>query len=438
MPKLFALVDCNNFYASCERLFAPKLMGQPLVVLSNNDGCIIARSNEAKALGIKMGSPYFKSKQFLKAHGVKVFSSNYALYGDLSNRVMTVLKQQEPEVEIYSIDEAFLHLGKIFHTSLTEYGGALRRKVWRHTGIPVSIGIGSTKTLAKIAASLAKKNTSCQGVCDISQSPVDDILDTYDVGEVWGIGRRQTEFLHNRGIRTALQLKNCDDDWLRRKLTVTGLRTAMELRGVACIALENSPVSKKSIASSKSFGYQVEALSELKEALATYIAQAAVKLRAQHALANSLQVYLTTNRFSKTVPHYSGRQVISLAEPSASTAVFIRHGLPALEKLYRPGLRYQKAGVVLFGLIPESYQQLNLFSAPDRKEKPLMAALDTINEKWGRYTIQHGVAGFDKPWKNKQLKKSPAFTTSWKELPIVKASNSGGDHEKGNYVSDKP
>ena len=422
MAKLFALVDCNNFYASCERLFAPKLIGQPVVVLSNNDGCIIARSNEAKALGVKMGSPYFKSKQFLKAHGVKVFSSNYALYGDLSNRVMTVLKQHEPEVEIYSIDEAFLHLTKISHGSLAEYGRELRHTVWRHTGIPVSIGIGPTKTLAKIAATLAKKDASHPGVCDISESSVDNILATCDVGDVWGIGRRQTEFLHNRGIRTALQLKNCDDDWLRRNLTITGLRTAMELRGVACITLADGPVSKKSIASSKSFGYQVESLSELKEALATYIAQAAVKLRAQHALANSLQVYLTTNRFSKTVPHYSGRQVITLPEPSASTAVFIRHALPALEKLYRAGLRYQKAGVVLFGLIPESYYQPNLFSPPDTKEKPLMEALDTINDKWGRYTIQHGVAGFDKPWKNKQLKKSPAFTTHWKELPVVKAS----------------
>lgn len=421
MPKLFALVDCNNFYASCERLFVPKLMGRPVVVLSNNDGCIIARSNEAKALGIKMGSPYFKSKQFLKAHKVKVFSSNYALYGDLSHRVMTVLKQHEPEVEIYSIDEAFLHLSRIAHTSLTEYGGELRCKVWRYTGIPVSIGIGPTKTLAKIAGRLAKKNASFQGVCDISESRLDDILADCDVGDVWGIGRRQTEFLHSRGIWSALQLKNCDDDWLRRNLTVTGLRTAMELRGVACIALEDAPVSKKSIASSKSFGYQVESLSELKEALATYIAQAAVKLRAQHALANSLQVYLTTNRFSKNVPHYSGRQVITLPEPSASTSVFIKHALPALEKLFRAGLRYQKAGVVLFGLIPESCRQLNLFSPPDRKEKPLMAALDSINEKWGRYTIQHGVAGFDKPWKNKQLKKSPAFTTNWKELPVVKA-----------------
>ena len=422
MSKLFALVDCNNFYVSCERLFDPRLMDRPVVVLSNNDGCIIARSNEAKALGIGMGTPYFKSEKFLKLHGVKVFSSNYALYGDMSHRVMSVLGQLEPEVEVYSIDEAFLHLGKMRQGCVSDYGRHLRKTVWQHTGIPVSIGIGPTKTLAKIASRIAKKNMKYQGAFEINARSADEILKNCDVSDVWGVGRRQTELLHRCGVKTALDLKNCADSWLRKKLTVTGLRTAMELRGIPCIALEDRPVSKKSIASSKSFGRQVESLGELKEALATYVAQAAVKLRGQKALANSLQVYLTTNRFSKTAPHYSARQVVSLPEPSASTTVFIRHGLAALEKIYRPGLRYQKTGIVLFGLIPQSYHQPNLFSAPDRKSTPLMAAMDRINDRWGRYTIQHAVAGFDKPWKNKQLKKSQAYTTSWDELPVVKAS----------------
>jgi DNA polymerase V len=422
MSKMFALVDCNNFYASCERLFEPKLIGKPVVVLSNNDGCIIARSNEAKALGISMGAPYFKCEKLLKARGVEVFSSNYALYGDISSRVMSLLKRLEPEVEVYSIDEAFLHLSAIAGTTLTDYGRQLRQTVRRCTGMPVSIGIGPTKTLAKAAGHIAKKNEALQGVYDITVADVDAILGRFAVADVWGIGRRLAERLSLKGITTAFALKNCGDGWLRKNLSITGLRTAMELRGISCLGLEDCPLSRKSIASSKSFGYQVESLAELKEALATYIGQAAVKLRGQHALANSLEVSLTTNRFSKTAAHYSVRKVITLPEPTASTTVFIRHALPALAGLYKPGLRYQKAGVVLFGLVPESFYQANLFSPRDHKGSSLMAALDSINAKWGRCTIQHAVAGVDKPWKNRQQKKSPASTTSWQELPVVKAS----------------
>lgn len=422
MNKLFALVDCNNFYASCERLFNPKLVGKPVVVLSNNDGCIIARSNEAKALGIAMGTPYFKCENQLKAWGVEIFSSNYPLYGDISKRVMSLLKQLEPEMEIYSIDEAFLHLSTVAGITLTEHGRHLRRTVRRCTGIPVSIGIGPTKTLAKVAGHIAKKNEALHGVFDITDTDVDAILDHFAVADVWGIGRRLAERLRLQGISTALALKNCDDAWLRKHLSVTGLRTAMELRGVSCLSLDNCPLSRKSIASSKSFGYQVESLEELKEALATYIDQAAVKLRAQHAVANSLEIYLSTNRFSKTATHYSARKVIVFPEPTASTTVFIRHALPALATLYKPGLRYQKAGVVLFGLVPESFYQPNLFRPRDHQENSLMAAMDLINGKWGRHTIQHAVAGLAKPWKNRQEKKSPAYTTKWKDLPLVKAS----------------
>ncbi len=422
MDRLFALVDCNNFYASCERLFNPKLVGKPVVVLSNNDGCIIARSNEAKALGIAMGTPYFKCEKQLKAWRVEVFSSNYPLYGDISSRVMTLLKQLEPDVEIYSIDEAFLHLNKIAGATLADYGMHLRKTILRCIGIPVSIGIGSTKTLAKVAGHIAKKNEELQGVFDITGADVDSILGDFAVGDIWGIGRCLAERLRLRGISTALDLKNCDDAWLRKHLSVAGLRTAMELRGVSCLTLDDCPVSRKSIASSKSFGYQVESLEELKEALATYIDQAAVKLRKQRALANCLEIYLTTNRFCKTAAHYSARKIVTFAEPTANTTVFIRHAIPALTRLFRPGLRYQKAGVVLFGLVPESFYQPNLFRQRDHRASSLMAAIDSINGKWGRYTIQHAAAGFDKPWKHRQEKKSPAYTTRWKELPLVKAS----------------
>ncbi|MBI4791848.1 MAG: Y-family DNA polymerase [Deltaproteobacteria bacterium] len=421
MSRLFALVDCNNFYASCERLFDPRLIGKPVVVLSNNDGCIIARSNEAKALGVRMGDPYFKCEKFLQAHDVAVFSSNYALYGDISSRVMALLRRLEPAVEVYSIDEAFLHLSAMAGGTLTAYGGQLRRTVLRWTGIPVSIGIGPTKTLAKVAGRVAKKNAALQGVFDISGADVDEILGRFAAADVWGIGRRLAERLALSGITTALDLKNCGDEWLRRNLSITGLRTAMELRGISCISLEECPVSRKSIASSKSFGCQVESLAALKEALATYVEQAAVRLRAQHALANSLEISISTNRFSKTTVPYSGRRVITLPEPTASTTVLINHALPALAGLYQPGLRYQKAGVVLFGLVPESHYQPNLFAGQDKKSGPLMAALDRINGKWGRCTIQHAAAGLTKPWRNRQQKKSAAYTTSWQELPVVKA-----------------
>lgn len=421
MKKYFALVDCNNFYVSCERLFQPGLNGRPVVVLSNNDGCIISRSNEAKALGIAMGTPFFKCQELLAKHEVAVFSSNYALYGDLSRRVMAVLHRLEPEVEVYSIDEAFLHLYEMHGKTPEAYGREIRRRVSRCTGIPVSIGIGPTKTLAKIAGRIAKKDPGHGGAFAVDTEAADAVLRRCDVSDVWGIGQRKTEWLHLRGIRTAWDLKNCDDAWLRRHLTVTGLRVAMELRGCSCIELADCPVSKKSIASSKSFGYQVESPGELREALATYVETAAAKLRAQHALANSLEVSLSTNRFSAASPHYSGRQVVTLPQATASSTVLIRHALAALDRLYKPGLRYQKTGIVLFGLVPEKYCRPGLFSPPDRESGPLMAALDTINGRWGRQTIQHAVAGFVKPWRNRQEMKSRAYTTRWQDLPLVKA-----------------
>ncbi|MEA3546542.1 MAG: Y-family DNA polymerase, partial [Thermodesulfobacteriota bacterium] len=419
--QIFALVDCNNFYVSCERLFNPKLARRPVVVLSNNDGCIIARSNEAKALGIGMGTPYFKAENFLNRHQVKVFSSNYPLYGDLSWRVMTTLQQLEPEVEIYSIDEAFLRLPPSPSMDLTFLGRKICATVKQHTGIPVSIGLGSTKTLAKIANRFAKKIPEYNGVLDLTTVDPDPFLTRCEINDVWGIGRRHAERLRERGVHTALDLTRRDDGWIRKQLTVTGLRTAMELRGISCINLEKEG-KKKSISSSKSFGYQVETLNELKEALATYITQAAVKLRLQHSTTGCLQVYLTTNRFSKTQPLYAAREIINLAEPTADTGTLIKHGLEGLQKIYRPGLRYQKCGVVLGNLTPAESRQLNLFFKPDKRKNELMAAVDRINARWGQHTIQHAAGGFAKPWQHRQEKKSPAYTTKWQDLPVVKAS----------------
>ena len=415
---IFGLVDCNNFYVSCERLFNPRLANRPVVVLSNNDGCIIARSNEAKELGIAMGTPFFKAASFLRHHRVKVFSSNYPLYGDMSWRVMTTLQKLEPEVEVYSIDEAFIRLPISPLTDLTEYGHKIRATVRQHTGIPVSIGFGPTKTLAKVANRFAKKENKYHGVCNLSSISPEPFLSRCPVDDIWGIGRRYNEKLRQQGIISGLDLIKCDDDWIRRRLTISGLRTATELRGISCIELEKEG-KNKSIASSKSFGYQVESLAELREATATYVTQAAVKLRLQQSLAGCLQVYLTTNRFSRTQPCYAAKKIINLPEPLADTGILIKMALQGLEKIYRPGLRYQKTGVVLSHLVPASRRQLNLFTKPDKTRDKLMAALDRINGRWGRFTVQHGAAGFIKPWQHRQEMKSPAYTTRWTDLPQV-------------------
>ncbi|NTW37306.1 MAG: hypothetical protein HGB17_14535 [Syntrophobacteraceae bacterium] len=277
MAQIFALLDCNNFYVSCERLFNPRLEGRPVVVLSNNDGCIIARSNEAKVLGIKMGEPFFKCRGLIAAHQVQVFSSNYPLYGDLSQRVMDVLCQLEPEVEIYSIDEAFIRLPQANEEALLENGRHLRATVKKQVGIPVSIGFGPTKTLSKIANRIAKKRPEHGGVFALPDQGLDALLATIEVGDVWGIGPRQSQKLFACGIRTALDLKNGNDTWLRKHLTVTGLRTAMELRGVSCLPLEDMPPPRKSVTSSRSFGQPITDLAWLREALSSYIAIAAEK-----------------------------------------------------------------------------------------------------------------------------------------------------------------
>jgi len=420
---MFALIDCNNFYASCERLFRPDLANRPVVVLSNNDGCIIARSNEAKALGIGMGTPYFKQQGLIRKHNIAVFSSNYPLYGDMSQRVMDVLMRLEPDVEIYSIDEAFIRFPAGSHCDLESYSRFLKATVQKHTGIPVSIGLGPTKTLAKIANRFAKKDPSAAGIFILSdQGHIESLLAKVAVGDIWGIGRRHAARLEQRGIHTALALRNCDDTWIRKQLTVTGLRTTMELRGIPCISLEKAPPAKKSICTSRSFGQPVQRLADLQEAVATYAAQAACKLRRQHLRTTVIDVFIRTNSFQKTEPQYCNRRTFILEPPSCHTATLIKAALASLKAIYRPGYRYQKAGVLLSGLVPASHEQLRLFSASAPRAASLMDAVDKINERWGRDTIQFAAAGLVKEWHFKQLKKSPAYTTCWSELPTAKAS----------------
>jgi len=421
--KIFCLVDCNNFYASCERLFRPELADKPVVVLSNNDGCIIARSNEAKKLGLGMGLPYFKYESLIRRHRVTVFSSNYALYGDISQRVMDTLMQLEPEVEIYSIDEAFIALPHGRHVDLNTYAHSLKATIDRYTGIPVSIGCGPTKTLAKIAGRLAKKDPGAQGVFNIiDHHDPDSLLAGIDVNDVWGIGSRHAARLKNQGIRTALQFKNCDDAWLKKTLTITGLRTAMELRSIPCIALQETPPARKSIATSRSFGTPVESLASLQEAVATYTTQAAFKLRNAKLLAGVIHVFLRTNSFKKEQPQYCASRTFTLPAPTSHTPLLIGAAGRLLRAIYRSGYLYQKAGVLLTGLTPAGYQQMDLFSPPDRRDNSLMQAMDKINSRWGRDTIHSAATGFDRSWHHRQLRKSPAYTTRWTELPTVKAS----------------
>ena len=424
--KLFALVDCNNFYVSCERLFRPGLNGRPVVVLSNNDGCIIARSNEAKALGIQMGAPYFKTRELIRRHAVEVFSSNYALYGDLSSRVMEVLQQLESEVEIYSIDEAFLSLPPSRFIDLPNHCRAIRERVRQCVGIPVSLGVASTRTLAKIANQSAKKDPGRAGVCCLeSPAAIDELLARTAVGDIWGIGPRSVDKLRRRGITTGLQLKQVDENWVRCQLTISGLRTVMELRGISCIEIDDSRIRKQSLVCSRSFGRPVTELSELREALSAYVSRAAEKLRAQSSLASCLHVFLLTNRFRSDLPQYSRHLTLSLAEPSSSTPSLLRPALKGLEQLFKTGYSYKKVGVMLTGLVPAARRQLSLFAPQAASDTTLMLAMDQINHRWGRDTLYYAGTGQERAWAGRQAFESPAYTTDWEALPRVGSEPSG-------------
>lgn len=423
MNTVFALVDCNNFYASCERLFRPELEGRPVVVLSNNDGCIIARSNEAKALGIPMGAPFFKNRSIIEKNRVEVFSSNYPLYGDLSQRVMAILQQMEPEVEIYSIDEAFICLPTKKGADLTAHGRNLRNKIKQYVGIPVSIGIAPTKTLAKVANRIAKKYPEHRGVFDLAScDDTDSLLSGIEVSDIWGIGRRNREKLNRQGIVTALHLKNSDDEWIRKHLSVVGLRTVMELRGTPCIPLDHQPVPRKSVVCSRSFRRPVLSLTDLGEAVSSYVSVAAEKLRNEGLIAANLHVFIRTSRHRKNLAQHAGTLMVTLAQPTASTPVLIRSALQGLKKIYKENFAYQKAGVMLTELTAAGMVQRNLFRPSPKNNGAVMDALDTINSRWGRNTLQYASSGIVKQWRMAQERKSPAYTTSWQELPLVKAS----------------
>ena len=415
-----ALVDCNNFYASCERVFNPRLIGRPVVVLSNNDGCVIARSEEAKALGIAMGTPAFENKETFQRHGVEVLSSNYALYGDMSARVMSILRSQAPGIEVYSIDEAFLALDD---DQGEEFARGLRSQVRRWTGIPVSVGIAPTKVLAKLANRVAKKTPELNGVFDLTTAgDPDEILAGIKCADIWGIGSRLAARLGRGGIRTARDLKQADMAWVRRELGVVGERIARELNGTPCLTLEEMPPPKKGIASARSFGRPVESLAELEEALSTYTARVAEKLRAGHLLATQIHVFVTTNPFNTSQSQYTAGSQTTLLRPSNRTPDLISAVLPLLRKIYRPGHRYKKTGIFVTELVPEGCVQLSLFDEPAgaSPRKALEDAVDQLNRRYGTNTVRYGAMGTRQRWGMRQERKSQGFTTRWSELPVVK------------------
>jgi DNA polymerase V len=417
---MLALVDCNSFYVSCERVFNPKLNGKPVVVLSNNDGCVIALSKEAKALGIPMGAPYFQYKNSIEAHGVAVFSSNYTLYGDFSARVMKVLSGFASRMEVYSIDEAFLFLDD---KDLLKTAREIRKKVLQWTGIPVSIGIGSTKTLAKVANKLAKKDMGTEGVYLLdTPATVDKLLEKLPVTDVWGIANRCGRRLNRLNINSAQEFKDADDLLIRKHFGVTGLRIAWELRGISCLPLEEFSAEKKSVTSSKAFGKPIDNLEMLAEAIATYTARAAEKVRSQNLLASSFLVFIELHPFQPGICNTFCTR-ITLQEPTAYTPQLIGFAKSMVSSLFKEGNKYRKAGVILEGLVSNKCYAQDLFSRHDsnfEKRKILMCTVDQINAKFGRKTIHFAAEGIDPIWKMRQHLRSAHYTTNWDEILTIR------------------
>ena len=419
--KKLALVDCNSFYVSCERLFNPKIRRKPVVVLSNNDGCIISRSNEAKALGIKMGEPYFKGKDIITKNNVEVFSSNYSLYGDLSRRVMRTLKRFNSEIEVYSIDEAFIDLSNFLDSEVEEIGKQIRETVLQWTGIPTSIGIAKTKTLSKVANHIAKKKQS--GVVSlIGIENLDPILEKVEINDVWGVGKQLTKFYQKNGIYNAKQLKNKSNTWIKKCSNVLSSRTAMELRGIPCINLETTQTKRKSCVVSRSFGKRIEKFQELKEAVANYCLNASEKIRSESLVAKAITVFVRTSPFQRNFGYYSNAKTIDFPIATNNSIETVKTAVSILESIFKNGYRYQKAGVILTGLRNDDGRK-NLFSSEkDEKIKSLMQSIDNTNYRYGRSTLSLASAGVHKKWNMRRQYSSKIDTADFYCLPTIRVT----------------
>jgi len=416
--KNIALIDCNSFYVSCERLFNPKITNKPVVVLSNNDGCVISRSEEAKKLGIKMGEPYFKVKDLVKKNSVHIFSSNYALYGDISRRVMKILKEFSDKMEIYSIDEAFINLSFIENERLDEYGKEIRARILKWTGIPTSVGIANTKTLSKVANHIAKKNKTGVIVLD---KDIDNELKKFHISDIWGVGKQISKLYIKNGIDTAYKLKNISNTWVKKKTNVLGAKTVMELRGIPCVDLVTHEPKRKSCCVSRSFGKKVENIEKLKEAVTTHCLSAAEKIRSDNQLTKSVTVSIRTSPFDRHREYYSNSITTDLPIATNNSIELIKAAIEGLETIYKYGYFYQKTGVTLSNLSDATKEEFNLLtSLLETKSKSLMKAMDYTNTKYGRNSISIAQAGVNNSWKMRREHFSHIDTASFEDLPTLK------------------
>ena len=413
---MIALADCNNFYASCERVFNPKLKNKPVIVLSNNDGCVIARSNEAKGLGIKMGEPAFKIRSLIEQNGVYVFSTNFALYGDMSNRIMSLLSDMVPSFEVYSIDEAFLDFKGI--SDYSELALHIKKIITKSTGIPLSIGVAKTKTLAKIANFIAKKYSKDNIFLMIDNSNVLEILKKFPVSELWGVGSANFKMLNSYGVKTAHDFINLNEGWVQKKMTIAGLKMLRELKGEQCFSIESNPQNKKSICTSRTFPKDISDINLIEQAITNHAIRCSEKLRKQNSSARYVGVFLNTNPFNKKSP-YSSNYKSTILETSTNDSIeIVKASNKLLKSIYKKGYSYKKTGVVMGDIIPESQIQLNLFNNlknhPQRKE--LFKKIDFINQTMGRDTVKILSQGISRGWKLSQENVSPCYTTRWDEL----------------------
>lgn len=417
---MFAHIDCNNFYASCERVFNPALNGKPVVVLSNNDGCAIARSSEAKALGIPMGAPAFKYKEIIEKNHVHVFSANFPLYGDMSNRVMSILGTFSPVQEIYSIDECFLDLSG-FGFDLKAYGLKMKERVFKWTGLPISIGIAPTKALCKIATRIAKKYPKQTGGVHVIDSENLRIkaLKWLEIGDVWGVGRQYTKRLLAKNIKNAYQFTCMNDDWVKTHMSIVGLRLKYDLQGIPSIMMEDIK-DKKNIATTRTFDYNTEKYEDIKERIVTFATKCAEKLRKQGSCCNSIQVFIATNFYREDLPQYSNSICIKLPFATNSTFELAEYAVMGLEQIFKKGYAYKCAGVLVMDFTPESNQQLNLFQNRNVKHIPIMHAMDKLNRKYGHDLLRLGAQAPGRTWRMKQEKLSPHYTTNIHEVLSVK------------------
>ncbi len=419
LSKHFALVDCNNFYVSCERVFQPSLEKKPVLVLSSNEGCVIARSNESKTLGIGMGVPYYQIKTLVAEYNIKVFSSNFALYGDMSERVMHILSQSDTDIEIYSVDEAFLDLTSLQHEKRLKYAQALVKKIRKWTGLPVSIGCGPTKTLAKAANHYVKKHKVPGGVLDLSDLNTRSlILSKIAVGDIWGIGRKTAEKLQRLGFYTANQLLNLDSKIADKKFNIGITRTLRELQGESLVELDDMTNLRKQIIVSRSFGDKISDFFTIKSALLQHISTAAEKLRAENLLAKTIQIFLHTNRFQEENYHHSHCDELPLY--TDNTVDFIQAGLKALQAIFKDNTAYKKAGVIIMDIIEKEARPIDMFAPLNTaRQDSLMETLDDINQNMGRGTLRYASVGKQQAWQPRVSLRSPAYTTQWEDLPIV-------------------